>query len=66
MWAFIFLYFFYGYFVVLFYFISNRKTIKQWDLKQQIINFVAYWVGWPILVGYLFIKYSIKIFVLDI
>jgi len=66
MWAFIFLYFFYGYFVTLFYFIANKKTVKQWDLKQQIVNFVVYWVGWIFLVMFLFIKYSIKIFVLDI
>jgi len=66
MWAFIFLYFFYGYFVTIFYFMVNKKTIKQWDLKQQIVNFVVYWIGWPVLVMFLFIKYSIKLFVLDI
>jgi len=55
-----------GYFITLFYFIANKKEVRKWKSHQQIINFIAYWVCWPILVGYLFIKYSIKIFVLDI
>jgi len=66
MWVFLLIdYIIIGYFVTLFYFIAHRKEVKSWDTKQQIVNFIVYWVGFPILVGYLFIKYTIKIFVLD-